>query len=105
MALSNDLNDQGRRYDAFMPYRLIITITKADKKGELLQRLAHGTIIGHASKESAAETEEGFIELATAILTSNYGTAKDRPDFSSYGMVAIVHEPTGDIILVRHIGH
>jgi hypothetical protein len=69
-------------YDEDKPFRLVISITKADDKGNVLERMLRGTCIAYAHEENAIEAADKFLTLANTVPGK----------FSSYGVVSVVNE-------------
>lgn len=74
-------------FDDDKPIRLVISITKADAKGKVLQRMSSGTIIAYKDVESATKETLDFLEMANTI------TGK----YSSYGLITVLDESKNSI--------
>src|SRR5882672_6284657 len=57
-----------KRYDADKPYRLIIRATKGDVKGEIIDRMAQGTVIAYETKQEAMQVQDKFHNLAKDLV-------------------------------------
>ncbi len=105
MALSNDKNAAGNRYDALGRFYLLIKITKADGKGKILERMARGQCVGFARLEDALDAQDAFQADAELVLLSNLRFDRGGTDaFASYGMTCVIDEHDGCIHSIKHLG-
>lgn len=82
-----------KSFDKNYPFRLCIHITKNDGKGKALQRMAQGTIVAYPREDAGSEALEEFVGLCDGL----------EGVFTSYGLIALVNEPTGEVVRVRHL--
>ncbi len=77
------------KFSTSHPYRLIITIIRADTKGRILERLARGTCVAYKNLGEAGTAIDEFLTLASGIPST----------FGTYGGIFVVSEEDGTIYL------
>jgi hypothetical protein len=80
-------------WDTAFPFRLVIAITKGDNKGQVLSRMANGTIIAYKDLSSAVMAATEFLDLASKVESR----------FNSYGVVSVVDEQHQKVEFSRNI--
>lgn len=68
-------------------FRLVISITKGDERGQVLKRLSSGTCVAYDDFQEAIDAANEFVRLAGIVIKGG--------KFRNYGIVCVTDERDG----------